>query len=173
MLHRYFIFIFIHKIVLRLFLASFLKSVGFQISLRQVLSHLFGLPLQHPQAGVSTGSGPTSLQQPTLTYPTDYIYSSILSRAMFSFRTDSSNTSPSSDSDSGLEMKARKVQPLHPAEDCNLTMNSSEIQCRGPTTTTLDNHSTLRHRIKHKGTVLEELTELTKPVTEKTLKENY
>ena len=104
------------------------------MSLRQVWSQFFGLPLQHLEAGVSTGSGPTSLQRPTQTYPTDYTYSSISSRTVPSFRTDSSSTSPNSDSDCGMEMQTRETQPCQ----------SLELEEKL-------NHSTLRHRIKDRG----------------------
>ena len=117
---------FIYKIILRLLLASFVKSAGFRMSLRQVCSQLFGPPLQHSQVGFSTGSGPTSSQRPTQTCPTDYTYSSISSRTVPSFRTGSSSTSPSSDSDFGMEMQNREARK-----------NA--------------NHSSLRHRIKDRG----------------------
>ena len=143
-----FYFTSVDKIIHRLVLASFLKSVGFRISLRQLSSHLFGPlwrhteyhssspPLRHTEeltygtGQSSSRAGQSSSKQPI----PDYTCSSISSRALPSFRTDSSRTSPSSDSDYGLEMKARETQPRQ----------SLEVEEKM-------NDSSLRHRIKDRG----------------------
>ena len=172
-----FYFTSVDKIIPRLLLASFLKSVGFRISLRQLWSHSFGPFWRHTEY---LSSSPPLRNTEDLTYGTgqsssragqssskqpipDYTCSSTSSRALPSFRTDSSSTSPSSDSDCGLEMKAKETQPRRPAKDSTL-----EMKCRGPTT----NNSSLRHRIKQTGTVLEKQSEFPEPVIAKTLQQN-
>ena len=157
-LHRCFLFYFVDKIILRPLLASFLKkSVGLQISLRQVLSRLFGPSLRHTEylisspplkstdAYISTGAGrsssgagqsgagtgQSSLKRPTPIDTPYCTFSSTSARAAPSLLADSSNSSPSSDSDCGVEMK------------------SMEIQSLGPTKNEYD--SSMRRRVKDKG----------------------
>lgn len=136
------------------------ERVGLRISLRQVLSCLFGPSLRHTEylisspplkstdACISTGAGrsssgggqssagtgQSSLKRPTPIDTPYCTFSSISARAAPSPRADSSNSSPSSDSDCGVEMKSREIQSQ---KSLGLTKN--------------EYNSSLRHRIKDKG----------------------
>ena len=109
-----------------------------RISFHQVLSRLFGLSLRHTEylisspslkstdAYISTGAGrsssgagqssagtgQSSLKRPTPIDTPYCTFSSISARAAPSLLADSSNSSPSSYSDCGVEMKSREIQSL-------------------------------------------------------------
>ena len=111
-----------------------LYVAGGYVAYKAAQGGLFGLPLQHSQAGISTEADLTTSKRPTPIFPMDYTCSFISSRTMPSFRTDSSSTSPSSDSDCGMEMQTMETQPsqsLKVVEKINV--------------------SSLRHRTKDKG----------------------
>ena len=117
-----------------LLFVSILKSVGIGISLHQVVSHFFGVLLQHSLASISTGAGPRILQTNTPSYPMDYTCASntLLTKAC--------GTS-SSKSDSGVEMKEIETQPHQPVEMKELPP-SAEVKV---------NTSSLRHRVKDRS----------------------
>ena len=144
-LNRCLLFSFLdNKIILRPLLAMFLKlSDGMRIFWRQLFSRLFGPPLRlteysstSPGAGQSSsGTGQSSLKQPTPINTPYCTFSSISARAPPSLLADSSNSLPSSYSDSdcgGVEMKSREIQSLGPTKSKN-------------------EDSSLRHRVKDKG----------------------
>ena len=157
LVHRCFLFSFVDKLFLVPLLAPFFNSVGLRISLRQLLSRLFGQyglhtdclflspPSKSTDAYTSTGAGrsssgagqssagtgQSSLKRPTPINTPYSTCSSMSARAAHSLLADSLSSSPSSDSDCGVEMKSREIQQL-----------------LGPQK---NNRDSLRHRVKNKG----------------------